>query len=469
MGLILITLLAFILRLLGANQSFWLDEGSSIVFARLPIPSLFTAIQNDFHPPLFYLLLHYWLPLAGKSETLIRLPAIIFGVLTVPALYFLVKLFHFKEKMPLAMIAAFLLALNPFHVYYSQELRMYSLNTFLTVLSWLCLKKWLVDKQKHFPNLYFLVSLANLYTFYGAFFNLVAQWVYFIWQKRSLSKKFLIANTLLAVFYLPWLPTFLTQLKGGGYLVKALAGWSTLSGTISIKSIGLIFAKFTLGRISFSDKTIYLLFVASIMIYFGLAALIAWRRHHPRLLISWFTVPLLIGILVSLKTPVLGYWRYLMILPAFITLLTLGIVSLPKPVAILNLGAITIIFVIANVIFWQTPAFQRENWRQTADLINRSNALTIVNFPDVISPLKFYAPTAYYYPDQEKLGVLRRDLDLTLPALLAKNPHVLVLDYLSDLTDPRRRILTWLKEAGLTQVAVHNINGVGFIYEFKAP
>ena len=79
MALFPLILLAFILRLISAGQSFWLDEGASLVLARLPLANLFAALAADFHPPLFYLLLHYWLPLSGTSEWLISLPNLLFG------------------------------------------------------------------------------------------------------------------------------------------------------------------------------------------------------------------------------------------------------------------------------------------------------------------------------------------------------------------------------------------------------
>lgn len=70
----LITFLGLILRLILSNQSFWLDEGASIMAARVPLAQFFTYIKADFQPPVYYLFLKLWLPLAGNSEWLIRLP-----------------------------------------------------------------------------------------------------------------------------------------------------------------------------------------------------------------------------------------------------------------------------------------------------------------------------------------------------------------------------------------------------------
>ncbi len=471
MPTIVLFLISLLLRLIGANQSFWLDEGSSISLARLPLTSYFTSVAGDFHPPLFYLLLHFWLLVlrvfSVGGEWLIRLPFIAIGALTIPAFYLLLQELNFKQKIPL--IAALLLAINPLHLYYSQELRMYSTNALLSVLSWLFLVRWTKSRKNSSLAIFALVSIANLYTFYGAIFNLVAQWVYLMYKKKTKIKSFLVANIAIAITFLPWLPTLLKQIRGGGYLVSALSGWSLLSGTLSVKSVGLIFAKLTLGRISFADKTVYTLFVMSIILYLLLSSLLAYKKFKTKIFLTWMFIPLLIGMVMSLKTPVLGYWRYLFILPAFISLLVLGLATLPRQIALINLAAIALIFIAANVVFWSTPAFQREDWRAAAALINQPDALSIVNFPGVFAPLEYYAPGAFYYPDEEKLGVLRSDILTTLPPLLKQRPRVFVFDYLSDLTDPHRLILSWLKNAGLKLKTTHNINGVGFIYEFTPP
>ena len=128
-----------------------------------------------------------------------------------------------------------------------------------------------------------------------------------------------------------------------------------------------------------------------------------------------------------------------------------------------------LVFVLGNLIFWTTPALHREDWREAGRLIAKDKSLSIVNFPDVFAPLKFYAPGVYFYPDQEKLGKMRPDLDQSLPLVLTGKETVFVFDYLSDLTDPKRSILTWLTRAGFKQNPTHNVNGVGFVYEFSAP
>ena len=467
-----LTLLAFILRLVSANQSFWLDEGASLVLARLPLANLFAALAADFHPPLFYLLLHYWLPaLRSLGEVGIRLPNIIFGAASVAVLYLLLKTVLSEEKNKLALAAAFLLAINPLHIYYSAELRMYSLSTLLALLSWLYLAKAVREKSKkhRYWHFFVLISLANFYTFYGAFFNLAAQWIYVLWQNRKHFKTFALCNLFLALLFLPWLPTLVKQLTGSGYLATALPGWAALSGNLSVKSLALIMAKFTFGRISLANKSAYALFVAGVSLYFFFCSLLAFTKKESRLFLAWFFAPLLVAILVSFWAPVLGYWRYIFLIPPFVTIIVLGLNVLSGSSFYFNFLIVSLIFAFGNVVFWTSPQFGREDWRGAGKLISVDQSLSIVNFTDTFAPLKFYAPAVYYYPTQTTLGKIRPDLDQTLPLVLKDKKTVFVFDYLSDLTDRQRQILRWLKQAGLKQKKIHDINGVGFVYEFTAP
>ena len=458
----LIFLVSLCIRLIGSGQSFWLDEGSSIVLARLPLGGLFRALKGDFHPPLFYFLLHLWLPIAGHSEWLIRIPFIIVGSLCPPVLYQLLLQLFGKEKRNVSLMAALLLMFNPLSIYYSTELRMYSLNALLSLLSWLYLTRWM-KKINHRPSAiyYLFFSLANIYTFYGALLNLVSQSVFVIWKHKKKFKSFVICNLVIGLLFLPWVPTLISQLSGSDYLSRA--------DSLSFKSLGLIMAKFTIGRISLVNKSAYAIFVAGISLYFLLCSYLVSLTKEGRALLIWFYSSIATAIIVSLWTPILGYWHYIFLIPPFVSIITFGLNQLPKEAYWLNLLAVLLIFLSGNIFFFSTPMFQREDWRAAAKVISVDRSLTIVNFPDVFAPLKFYAPNVYFYPDQESLGKIRPDLDQSLPLILSGKETVFVIDYLSDLTDKKRSILSWLSRAGFNEQPTHNINGVGFIYEFKAP
>ncbi len=459
MYLTIITLIALFLRLILVNQSFWLDEGASLMFGNLPLPQLMESIKTDFHPPFFYTLLHFWLPFAGKSEWLIRLPFILLATLTIPALYFLCReLFGEKSRVPL--LSALFLSLNPLHIYYSQELRMYSLATLLVVLSW----HFLVKKK------YLFVSLLNLFgffSFYGVIFNIFSQLIYLLYNKtKNIFGKILLLTAPTFLVFLCWWPIFSFQLANGHYLTSALPGWQILSGSLTFKSLALIPLKFILGRISLEPQKLYYLTAGIITFIFFI---ISSRATNKKSIPFWLAslIPLVVGALVSLKTPVLGYWRFLFVLPFFLAVLATGVESLPKIIYWGTTAWICGVFLFANVYFWTNSRFHREDWRSLNAFLSGKKSLVMLAFPYKFAPLYFYSGDTGYLPletpsyDQKPL--IKQELSEK-----AKNFETFFyLDYLADITDPGRLGLRSLSQFGLKEVGVYNFNNLGQLYEFR--
>src|SRR5436190_8547580 len=108
-----ILLVAFGLRVWGlAAQSFWWDEAYSTMVASQGLRDLpSTLARDDFHPPLHYVLLHFWMRLAGQSEFSLRFVSVCFGVLAVAAAGVTARRFFGRPAGP---IAALIFALSPF-------------------------------------------------------------------------------------------------------------------------------------------------------------------------------------------------------------------------------------------------------------------------------------------------------------------------------------------------------------------
>ena len=122
-----VMLLAFAVRLTDlSGQSLWVDEGITFARATLPWESVVSnlLLVGD-QTPSYYWLLRHWLALAGMSEFALRFPSACAATLTVPVAYIVGKRAHSRHT---GLMAAALLALNPFHVWYAQEARMYTLG-----------------------------------------------------------------------------------------------------------------------------------------------------------------------------------------------------------------------------------------------------------------------------------------------------------------------------------------------------
>ncbi len=170
---------------LGA-QSLWLDELYNVLVSRRDLAGVIQgAIAGDTHPPLYHLLLHIALQF-GSDETAARALSLLFSVATIPFLYRLAQeLFDTR----VARVAALLLALNPFHVLFAQEARMYAQFAFFTLAAqYFFLRVW-KENTLRFWLLTFGFWLLSFYTHSLAFLNLLAVDVFLIlsWGRSAVE------------------------------------------------------------------------------------------------------------------------------------------------------------------------------------------------------------------------------------------------------------------------------------------
>ena len=206
-----IVALGALLRLVQLDfQPLWWDEGYSVFFATREFGDMLARTAVDIHPPLYYALMQFWLAAFGKDAAVLRLLSVVIGVAAVPLLYLVAKNLFDRR---VGLTAAFLLAIAPLHIYYSQELRMYGLVTLLALAS-VALQLRLLATDKH-PRviesiLYILVSAALLYTQYLAAFLLVAQFavlLYLVFRARREinARAWTVRWLIVGALFLPWL------------------------------------------------------------------------------------------------------------------------------------------------------------------------------------------------------------------------------------------------------------------------
>jgi len=162
-----LTILALALRLYRLPvQSLSYDEAVSVYLARLPTADMLSWTAADVQPPLYYLTLKAWLPLAGASEFAVRFPSAVAMTLAVALFYRLGRGMATvggsaaqpgsatagqeepsSRRSPSAsqvgLCAALAAALHPWYVWHAQDARMYGLLLVLCLLaSWLLLLWW---------------------------------------------------------------------------------------------------------------------------------------------------------------------------------------------------------------------------------------------------------------------------------------------------------------------------------------
>jgi len=468
--IILILVLATILRLINLNQSFWLDEGAQMLMSEKSLTFQWFGRINDFHPPLYYWITHFWMQL-GRSEWFLRLPSVFFGVATVYLVYLLAKKMfpqkHFKFSIfhfTLPEFSALLLAVAPYHIYYSQEVRMYSLLAFLATASMLFLieRKWLG---------YILVTAAMLYTHYSGFFLIIAQTIWIVFWQRKILKLFLKNLFIVFLFFLPWLPQFLKQLRAGSNLVSLLPEWRSVANLSTVKALPLTFVKFSIGRVSFLDKSIYALVVGLVALIFGSLFYQAMKKisREKIFLLSWLLIPILTVMLISVFIPMYQPFRLLFTIIPFYLLLTTGVLALKKKWQPLAIAVVLFISFSGLFLYYSNPRFHRENWREATAYIESQdpeNSVVIFKFSDSFAPYQWYSRGRV-----KAIGVLpglraNPEIIEKRMASIEDKENVFLFEYLTDLTDPEHLVEEWLEKNGYRQESIKDFSGVGFVYNY---
>jgi mannosyltransferase len=139
-GLLAVFILALLMRLVAINsRPLWYDEAFAVLFSERGPGAMYygTLAQTsgtaaDIHPLAYYLALFGWMKVFGDSPAAVRLLSIAFGMGIVLIAYGLGKLLIDHST---GMGIALLVAISPFQIHYSQEIRMYAMMTFFLLLA----------------------------------------------------------------------------------------------------------------------------------------------------------------------------------------------------------------------------------------------------------------------------------------------------------------------------------------------
>ena len=229
------------------RSGLWLDEALTVDVARLPLHELPNALKHDGAPPLYYVLLHFWMGLFGQSNDAVRALSGVFAVLTLPVGWLCGKRFGGRA---VAWTMVVLLASAPFDVYYATESRMYALVILLTGLGFLALERAVRAPRPGNLVAVAVVTAALLYAQYWSVYlvAMVGIWlVASIWRTRHRGQPegapwaALIAVGAGVVLFVPWVPTFLYQSQHTGTpwaappnfsaVINALTGFTDNQGS----------------------------------------------------------------------------------------------------------------------------------------------------------------------------------------------------------------------------------------------
>jgi 4-amino-4-deoxy-L-arabinose transferase-like glycosyltransferase len=209
-ALALLTGLAFALRVVGIDQTLYGDEYfTHTIVTENGLRGVWDAVYHtSITPPLHYGLAWLAVQFGGDSTVLVRLPSLLLGTAIVPLLFVLARRVRNARA---GLLAAALMALSPFAIWYSDEARAYATMMLLVALSTLALLRAVESGGRRWWAIYAVAACAALWTHYTAVFVIVAQAAWALWTHRERRKELVITAVAVGVGYLPWLPGFLEQ------------------------------------------------------------------------------------------------------------------------------------------------------------------------------------------------------------------------------------------------------------------
>ncbi|HEY1734736.1 MAG TPA: glycosyltransferase family 39 protein, partial [Acidimicrobiales bacterium] len=232
-GVVAVVAIGLVLRF-WTRSALWLDEALTVDIARLPLHEIPSYLKRDGAPPLYYVLLHFWMKPFGDSDIAVRSLSAVFSVATLPIVWIVGRRIGGRS---VAWVLLVVVASAPFAVYYATEARMYSLVMFLTAGGLWALSRVLEKARPGNVAALAVVTAALLYSQYWALYLVGSLGLWLLWQLwrgrpewRSNARWAFGAVVVGCLAFVPWVPTFLYQSR---YTGTPWAGTPTYAAIIN--------------------------------------------------------------------------------------------------------------------------------------------------------------------------------------------------------------------------------------------
>lgn len=381
---ILLLLIVAWLGIIGLDQdAMWYDEIYSYIYAGgeqygpIPAGEVYTRVvqqlEHEKNPPGYYVLLHFWLTVAGSSALAGRALSLLFGMLSVAMTYRLGRDFAASIGVQAADLvglgAAVAIGASAYYVYYLHELRVYTLIVVCTAFEvWAYVRLMQNGKhQRRWLSVSFsLVTAASFYLHYQLLFVPMVIGLYhllFVRKDRQWMRIILLFVTA-GLLYLPW--------------VLTVYHFSELDKVNPVVGMGLAKVVPAL-LLTFSNNSVALLvLVVTLAVY-----KMVWRL---RFIVFVATVGISLVLVVNQFYPFINQIRYIIFLwPVLAVLVGLGVERLSqfgvKPIVILAIWIGAGLWTIANNDFSSYLYGIIPSWREfRATLLQQAQAGDVVAY-----------------------------------------------------------------------------------------
>jgi uncharacterized membrane protein len=394
------------------------DEPFSVYHAQMDVVSIIKLLSEGNNPPLFEILLHFWIKIFGISEFSVRFPSLLFSCITV---LYIFKLGTKYLNVRIAVYSSFIFIFSNYHILFAHEARAYSLLGMLSCMSMyyflklvnqddsnssrsICGIRNIVTKQLLILT---IVNALIIYTQYFGFFILLTQFLFVALNKDIFLRcrnQLLIIIFMLILMYSPNIYIFFHR-----FLESSIHGtWvQKPNGIYSIIDILRLFSNNEFGenvfKVSSDNFVIQIILKAPVTLFsiilIGISIIrIILFRNFKHLLLSyklvllWFFFPFIFMFIISYFIPMfLG--RYLM--PAAIAYCFL--LGLCADFLLQQSKFRYVIPVIVCLLFLATVKPNLMNKRNVREAIEKIKDIRNSNTLVLICPSHFVCNFSYYY------------------------------------------------------------------------
>lgn len=394
----MILLAGLILRLYHINfQSYWIDEIASMNGSHpaLTIPAILKYSAHD-QPPAFLFILHGWFKVFPYDDLSGRLVPLLFAMAGIFACYLLGKEVGGPQT---GLIAAFVVTFSYIHIFYSQEVRSYTLIVLLSALSfYFFLRAFRTERIIDFAS-YALIMTIMFYTHYYALVVIAAQAAMMALTLLiyGATRKFIVYSAVtflgMVVLCLPWIPVYFSNAQTSSFWLEPEP----------------FYFPFRYWYLYFRDPVSMILFASALLWFlWKIRSYDASLQRNTLLLAGCAALCFIIPYIYSIvRIPMLHVRYTLVAFPPIVALIAAGLPRLARGRLRLLLSLIAVASLINLIVvqrFYTKP--YKEDWRNlVAGIKDRIQQNDLV-----MSPKSFYCN--YYFMNA---GMPYRAVDPILP------------------------------------------------------
>lgn len=307
--------------------SYWWDELYSVTASSLPMNEMFSKfIMNDVHPPLYQIVLSFWINLFGTSEFATRSLSLIFSLL---AIIIFTRWSLVNLPLNLSAVAIIVFSTSFLFSFYSQETRSYTMMLFLSTLLTVTTLNFILKGQsiKTAVTLSAIALLLSLTHFFGFIFaGLILLYLFIVTKPIKPKSVFFFAGLLALIWPIThFLLGGLTSKTGGNFWIKSDGVQSTLQTFFN----ALVQQSTVLNKLLPESLVAYVVATSGVVIILILAIYVFMKELHSnsqteKQLIDVFkfavTVILFFVLVISaidLYTPISTTRNFIVVLPIF--------------------------------------------------------------------------------------------------------------------------------------------------------